>query len=281
MQFNLIGPFQIVTDHGETFAPKAPKVCQMLAVLALQPRETTATGTLVRELWGEEPPSGATRTLQTHVYHARRMLKAAQLTVPTRQVLVTQTPGYRLDIADEEVDTRVFEQLVRRARRELTDGAPERASETLDRAQALWRGPLLSNVPTAGVLAGRITHMEELRIRALELRVETENRLGRYREFLPELRTLVNDHPLHEWFHGELISALHRAGRRGEALKAYQDLYSILKRELGLEPSEGMQRLQAEILSTSPLESPVTLRRRTVGRDILGIPPLWASAVAS
>ncbi|MFE7948610.1 AfsR/SARP family transcriptional regulator [Streptomyces sp. NPDC057426] len=71
------------------------------------------------------------------------------------------------------------------------------------------------------------------------------------REFLPELRALVNDHPLHEWFHGQLIAALHRAGRRGEALQAYQSLYHILRSELGLEPSEELQRLQAEILHTN------------------------------
>jgi DNA-binding SARP family transcriptional activator len=248
VQFNLIGPFQIVTDDHRTHAPKAPKICQMLAVLALQPREAVGADTLVRELWGEDAPSGAIRTLQTHVYHARKMLQDAQGSTPTRTLLVTQAPGYRLDIADDEVDVHLFERYVRRAQWELTQGSPEHAANHLQKAQALWRGPMLNNASATGVLTGRIAHLEELKIRALELRVETENQLGRYREFLPELRTLVNDHPLHEWFHGQLISALHRAGRRGEALQAYQNLYTILKRELGLEPSTELQQLQGEIL---------------------------------
>ncbi|MBG0856938.1 AfsR/SARP family transcriptional regulator [Streptomyces spinoverrucosus] len=261
MRFNLIGPFQIATDDGRTLAPQAPKICQMLAVLAFQPGEAVAVETLVRELWGESPPTSATKILQTHVYHARRMLARAQENSPKRRLLLTQAPGYRLDLADDEVDASPFERWVRQAQWELAEGSPERAAEHLTQAQRLWRGPVLSNVPAGDVLAGRIAHLEELRIRALELRVETENRLGRYREFLPELRTLVNDHPLHEWFHGQLISALHRAGRRGEALQAYQNLYSILRRELGLEPSPELQRLQAEILNSSARDAPLDLRR--------------------
>ncbi|MFI5557478.1 BTAD domain-containing putative transcriptional regulator [Streptomyces sp. NPDC051738] len=281
MQFHLIGPFRITTDEGETFAPKAPKICQMLALLALQPREPVAAETLVRELWGENPPSGAPRTLQTHVYHARRMLHDAQVTTGERKLLLTQAPGYYLDIARDEVDACVFEELVRLAQQELHQGAPEKAAAHLNRARGLWRGPMLSNVPVAGVLHGRIAHMEELRIRALELRVESEFQLGRYREVLPELRILVNDHPLHEWFHGRLISALHRAGRRAEALQAYQNLYSVLRRELGLEPSEELQRLQADILNAST-DGPLLHRCRP---KALSSPAeftrLWDSAVAS
>ncbi|MFE6621151.1 BTAD domain-containing putative transcriptional regulator [Streptomyces sp. NPDC057740] len=281
MQFHLIGPFRITTDEGDTFAPKAPKICQMLAVLALQSREAVATDTLVRELWGEDPPSGAPRTLQTHVYHARRMLHDARVVRGERRLLLTQAPGYFLDIARDEVDACVFEELVRDAQQELHQGAPEKAAAHLDRARALWHGPMLSNVPIAGVLTGRIAHMEELRIRALELRVETEFQLGRYREVLPELRILVNDHPLHEWFHGRLISALHRAGRRAEALQAYQNLYSVLRRELGLEPSEELQRLQAEILNASTDDHLVRMPRPKNPSATTGYTPLWASAVAS
>jgi DNA-binding SARP family transcriptional activator len=281
VQFHLIGPFRITTDEGETFAPKAPKVCQMLAVLALQPREPVAAETLVRELWGENPPSGAPRTLQTHVYHARRMLHDAQVTDDKKKLLLTQAPGYFLDLARDEVDACVFEELVRLAQQELLQEAPERAAAHLDRALGLWRGPMLSNVPVAGVLSGRMAHMEELRIRALELRVETQFRLGRYREILPELRILVNDHPLHEWFHGRLISALHRAGRRAEALQAYQNLYSVLRRELGLGPSEELQRLQADILNAST-DGPLLHRCRPRSLSAPAeFTQLWDSAVAS
>lgn len=262
MQFSLIGPFGIVTDEGETFAPNAPKLCQLLAVLALRPREPVAMGTLVKELWGQEAPAGAARTLQTHIYHARRMLGGLGIVPPERQLLVTQAPGYRLDVADEEVDVCRFERLVQQAQARLDSGDPQRAAEGLKEALALWRGPALSNVPVGEVLLGQVARIDELRIRALELRAETELRLGRHREFLPELRSLVSNHPLHEWLHGQLITALHRSGRRAEALEAYQNLYRILKRELGLVPSPELQRLQSQILGQSGPDAPVPLRWR-------------------
>lgn len=280
MQFNLIGPFEIVTHRNEKFAPKAPKVCQMLAVLALQPREAVSASTLIRELWGENPPRGAARTLQTHVYHARRMLDDAQVAFPGRALLTTMAPGYRLDIADDEVDVRSFEGSVRKAHQELEGGAPERAADQLDRALALWRGPVLDNIPVGGVLTGHAVHLEELRLHALELRVETEMRLGRHREFLPELRALVHEYPLHEWFHGQLISALHRSGRRGEALQAYQNLYRILNRDLGLEPSPELQLLQSQILNSSPGRYPRRIRRRDEVRSGYVVTSLWAAADA-
>ncbi|GAA4041232.1 AfsR/SARP family transcriptional regulator [Streptomyces shaanxiensis] len=262
MQISLLGPFEIVTDDNRTFAPNAPKLCQILTVTALQPREAVATGTLIRELWGEDAPAAATRTLQTHVYHARRMLSDMQVTAPGRQLLATQAPGYRIDVKDEEVDASRFERFVQRAQRKLVEGELHRAAEDLKQAMSLWRGPVFSNVPAGDVLVGEAARLEELKIRALELRAETELRLGRHREFLPELRSLVNSHPLHEWLHGQLITALHRAGRRAEALQAYQNLYRILKRELGLAPSVELQRLQAQILSAAGPEAPLPLRLR-------------------
>ncbi|MET9928537.1 MULTISPECIES: AfsR/SARP family transcriptional regulator [unclassified Streptomyces] len=280
MQFSLIGPFGIVTDEGETFAPNAPKLCQLLAVLALRPREPVAMGTLVKELWGQEAPAGAARTLQTHIYHARRMLGGLGIVPTERQLLVTQAPGYRLDVADEEVDVCRFERLVQQAQARLDSGDPQRAAEGLKEALALWRGPALSNVPVGEVLLGQVARIDELRIRALELRAETELRLGRHREFLPELRSLVSNHPLHEWLHGQLITALHRSGRRAEALEAYQNLYRILKRELGLVPSPELQRLQSQILGQSGPDAPVPLRWRADRHPGAVIGPVHTTAIA-
>ncbi|MEU3607778.1 AfsR/SARP family transcriptional regulator [Streptomyces sp. NPDC035033] len=280
MRFNLIGPFEIVTGDGRTHAPKAPKICQMLAVLALHPGEAVATDTLIRELWGESAPGNAPKILQTHVYHARRMLDETLGDTVDRRLLLTRVPGYRLDIDGDQTDVHLFERLVRQAQRELDQGFPETAADRLARARRLWRAPMLCNVQAGPVLTGRVARMEELRIRALELWVESGTRLDRHRELLPELRTLVNDHPLHEWFHGQLISALHRAGRRGEALQAYQHLYSILKSELGLEPSAELRRLQAEILHAPDPDGARPVARRGVGPQPR-VTPLWPSAAAS
>ncbi|WP_262387248.1 AfsR/SARP family transcriptional regulator [Streptomyces sp. TRM49041] len=117
-----------------------------------------------------------------------------------------------------------------------------------------------------------------------------EIQLGGHREFLPELRTLVNDHPRQEWFHGWLISALHSVGRRGEALQVYKNLYTILKRELGLEPSTELKRMQAEILHShhddalrlKQIGAPPKVRRRRLHPPIRALPGAgwgWAGGV--
>ncbi|WP_039628521.1 AfsR/SARP family transcriptional regulator [Streptomyces sp. 769] len=248
MRFNLLGPFEIRTDDGRTYAPKAPKISQLLALLALRPREAVAVDVLARELWGQSPPGSALRTLQTHVYHARKMLAGERVTEPGRDLLLTEAPGYRLQVDDTEVDALTMEGLVHRAQREFAARAWERAADLVERALELWRGPTLSNVPVGGVLLGRLGWLEELRIRVLELRIDIAGQLGRHKEHLPELRTLVADYPLHEWFHGQLITALYRSGRRIEALQAYQNLHAILQRELGVEPPAHLQRLRADIL---------------------------------
>ncbi len=250
MRFNLIGAFEIVSDSGRVHRPATPKVCQTLALLLTRPNEIVTSEALIQELWGEDPPRSAVTTLQTYVYHARRMLVREGLLPADRALLRTRPPGYLMEVdADREVDIRIFERVFARAVAAHKAGRPEEVLTHLDEALGLWRGPVLSNVPAGDILTGHIVHLKELRIRALELRIEARTQLGRWRDTIPELRKLVNDYPLNEWFHGRLISALNSSGRRGEALQAYQNLRRILATELGLEPSQEIQRLQSEMLN--------------------------------
>src|SRR5207249_5603424 len=113
---------------------------------------------------------------------------------------------------------------------------PDRASHLLRRALGLWRGPGLANVRRGSLLEAHAVHLEEQRMRTLELRIQADVELGRYRELIGEMRSLVAVHPLNEWFHGQLIMALSHSGRRGEALQAYQDLRRTLSNQLGVDP---------------------------------------------
>lgn len=256
MRFHLIGPFEIVSDDGRVYRPGTPKVCQTLALLLTRPHEIVTAEALIHELWGDTPPRSAVTTLQTYVYHARRMLVSQDLVPAGRSLIVTSPPGYRILADDAEIDIRVFERLVAQARTELGRADPGAALRSVRQALDLWRGPALSNHPVGDVLTGHLVHLEELRVRAFEIRIEAQEQLGLNRESIPELRKLTNDYPLNEWFHSRLIAALVAAGRRAEAMRAYQNVRRILADELGMEPSPELRQLQARLLSPAPRRVP-------------------------
>lgn len=225
----------------------------MLGLLLVRD-EITSVDLLIQELWGDEPPRSALTTLQTYIYHARRMFDQEGFAVEGRNLLVTCPPGYQLLVDPSEVDVKVFERLVHQGRDLLDQGKPETATVRLKEALDLWHGPALANITAGDVLKGYVTHLDEMRIRALELRIEAEKKLGRTRELIPELRALVTAYPLNEWFHGQLIDALFLSGRRAEALRAYQDLRKILDEQLGIEPTPELQLLQLQVLGGAAVQ---------------------------
>ncbi|MFE0178692.1 BTAD domain-containing putative transcriptional regulator [Streptomyces sp. NPDC059002] len=257
MRFNLLGAFELVTDDGKTHTLSAPKMCQVLAVLLMRAGSVVSVDVLIQELWGDHPPSSAMTTLQTYIYHSRRMLEQTGVTSADGPRLHTQLPGYRIKADATEVDVLEYERLVRESRMLLERGRPELASRRMCDASALWRGPVLAGIAPGSVLAGHVAHLEELRIRAIETRIEANERLGRTRETVPELRALVATYPLNEWFHARLIVALGSSGRRVEALHAYDDVRRVLHKELGLEPGPELVRIKQEILGSSA--EPVSL----------------------
>ncbi|MCC3776523.1 AfsR/SARP family transcriptional regulator [Streptomyces sp. UNOB3_S3] len=248
MRFRLIGPFEIVTEDGVVRRAGTPKVSQTLALLLIRANEIVTTDSLIRELWRGDAPRSALNTVQTYIHHARKLL-AQEGCDP---LLTLRPGGYMMRVDPEAVDIKVFEGLVAQARADLRACRLESAEAALGRALDIWRGPLLVNVPTGDVLSSRIARLEDIRVRALELRIELWAALGRQRDAIAELRVLVHDYPLNESFHGQLISALHQAGRRAEALQAYRKMHRILWDELGLEPSGDVQRLHQEMLAAPP-----------------------------
>jgi DNA-binding SARP family transcriptional activator len=167
-------------------------------------------------------------------------------------------PGYVLRLPEHALDLDTFERLAAEGRADLDGGRPCRAADLLRQALDLWTGRTLANVSLGRILHAHVVHIEELRLRVLELRIEADLRLGRHRELIGELRSLVATHPLNEWFHSRLIVALANSGRRYEALQAYQNVHTLLKNELGLDPSPELQQLQFELLNSGRVRSPET-----------------------
>jgi DNA-binding SARP family transcriptional activator len=246
MEFNVLGPVE-ARHCGVLCTPTATKVRWTLAFLVLQANRVVDRDALVDELWGDDPPRSAVTTVQTYIYHLRRTFAAVR---PASRIL-TRPPGYVLESPSGTVDSHEFERLVEQGRQRLKQGDPAPAARILRDALDLWRGPALADIPIGRVLRAHVTHLEELRIKALGLRITADRLLGRADELLPELRSLIITHPLNERFHGELMRALTSSGRRGEAVQAYHALRQVLDEELGLEPSLPLQRLHEDLLVPS------------------------------
>ncbi|MES0833657.1 AfsR/SARP family transcriptional regulator [Nocardiopsis tropica] len=247
-RFKILGPLELESRGGEALR-RGPKVARLLGLLLVRANQTVGVDTLMDELWDGEPPTTALKTIRTHVYHLRGALERSCGADTARRVLLTRGPGYRMDLAPEELDLFAFQQLVGQAQ---ILWAEHRHDEVVDRAEqalSLWRGPVLSDVRPGRVLAGHVARLTETYTRVRELRVDSALRLGLHREVLPELRDLVSVYPLHEGFHARLIDALSRSGRRGEALSAFRAARDTLHDQLGLEPSEELCRLQHAILT--------------------------------
>jgi SARP family transcriptional regulator, regulator of embCAB operon len=185
-----------------------------------------------------------------------------------KDVLATVPGGYRLNSGGGTVDYRRFETLASAGYRAMDGEDFAGAARALAQALALFSGPALTDI-TAGLRIGmEARRLEEARLCALDQRIEADLRLGRHRELLPELTVLVNTHRMHESLHGQFMLALHRSGRRGEALDVYQRLRSTLVAELGLEPSPALARLQRSILMArpEPPAPPAGAGRRLVAR---------------
>jgi len=247
-EFRILGPLE-ATHSGQPLTPTPPKIRSVLALLLLRANRIVSVESLIEELWGPEPPRSAVTTVQTYIYHLRRLFAAGGLGTEDEPLITTRPAGYQIATGAGEVDAVVFEELLSRGRDALEDGSMPEAAELLRTALDLWTGPALADVPQGSLLQAHAVHLDELRISAMELRIRADLKLGRHHSLIAELRSLTHEHPLNEWFHGQLISALNRSGRRGEALQAYQDVRQVLSDELGVDPSPALQKLQRQVLS--------------------------------
>jgi WD40 repeat protein/DNA-binding SARP family transcriptional activator/serine/threonine protein kinase len=242
VQFQLLGPLE-VTIGGERVSLGGPKQRLVLAHLLIRPNQIVSTELLIDEIWGEEPPDAARGSLQSYVSHLRKALGAERLE--------GRAPGYVLRVPAADIDAARFESLVTQARRRLrTD--PSAAARALREALALWQGEPLADLPAERSLQAEIERLSEMRLAALEDRLEAELSLGLHNELVPEFERLVGRHPLRERLCGQLMLALYRAGRQAEALAAYHRLRKVLRTELGVDPSPAIEALQRRILNQDP-----------------------------
>ena len=244
LEFRLLGPLEVLAGGDRVPVPGA-KERSLLALLLLHAGRVVSADRLLAELWGERLPEDPANALQTRVAKLRRALGQAG----ARGLLASRRPGYVLEVAPEQVDVHRFERLLAEARRTaVTAGASGRFEEAL----ALWRGPALADFANEGFAQAEIGRLEELRLVAVEGRLDTELAAGNHAELVGELEALAAAHPLRERFRAQLMVAMYRSGRQADALAAYRAARAVLAGELGIDPSPELRQLEQAILVQDP-----------------------------
>ncbi|MGB3437233.1 MAG: AfsR/SARP family transcriptional regulator [Actinophytocola sp.] len=269
MHIELLGPLRIYRYGSEVSLPA--KTQKVFAALVLNAGSIVPTTRLVDELWGDQPPVSALRTVQTYVYHIRKRLQLDDSGANAddgRSSLITRPGGYEFRLAPSAiVDTIRFDGLLERARLLARDGAPAESVSTIRAALDLWHGQPFTGLETGPLLSVARVRLEQARRSALEQRVELELQLGQHKQLIDEMYALVADDPSHESFSVHLMIALHRSGRRAESLNVYHRLRRYLAEEFGVVPSGTVRQTFQEILDDSETTSfepprPITTRPR-------------------
>ncbi len=213
-------------------------------MLLLEANRPVSRDRLIDGLWGAQSPPTAQRSLETYISRLRALLGADRI--------VKRAPGYLARIEPGELDLDRFEGLVERSRAESRAGDLSTASRTLEEALGLWRGLPLADLIYEPFALVETERLEELRMRALEERIDADLELGGGAALVQELETLVRAHPLRERQIAQLMLALYRAGRQADALAVFRAARQRLVEALGLEPGLELQALHRQILERDP-----------------------------
>jgi WD40 repeat protein/DNA-binding SARP family transcriptional activator len=268
LKVRVLGPLEVVSDDSGVRLG-GPKQRTVLALLAAEVGKSVSVDRLIDGVWGDEPTAGARSTLQSYVSNLRAAIG---------DVIVRDDGGYRLTANPRDVDAVEFERTVEETAA-LVEMQPAAAAQRLRAALGLWRGHAYADVPGCFALELEARRLEELRLRAVETRIEAELTLGHNAELVAELEVLCDEFPTYERFRAQHMLALYRSGRQAEALRAYQKTRAYLAEELGLEPSAQLQELERGILNhDSSLELEPEPQVQTLAfllTDIEGSTVLW------
>ena len=244
LEFRILGPLEAADDGGPVELG-GPKQRATLAILLLSANRVVSIDRLADELYAGAAPVTALKQVQRQISDLRKVLGPAS-------PIETRAPGYTIRVAPEQLDLTLFERLTADATEALAEGEAARAAELLQQALGLWRGPPLADLTYESFARTPIERLEEIRLAALEQRIEAELALGRHGKLVGELQNLVSAHPLREPFCAQLMLALYRSGRQADALETYRQAQQALDQDFGLEPSPALQKLQRRILTQDP-----------------------------
>jgi DNA-binding SARP family transcriptional activator/tetratricopeptide (TPR) repeat protein len=271
MDFRVLGPLRVTCDGSDMFLPSAPKQRLTLAILLAHAGHWVSTEALIAALWAGDEPASARRNLHQYVHRLRGALGPDRL--PGR------AGGYRV-LVDSCLDSARFEEGVRAGRAALATAGPHQAGTALRAALDLWRGPAAyPEFRDCDVTAHEGERLDRLRLDAYEWWVGARLDAGAARDVLPELTELVRAHQYRESLREYLMLALHRSGRRADALAEFHHAREQLREQLGVEPGPGLQQLYLRIVrgdedaAVPAAEPPVRIMPAPAARGYQASPP--------
>ena len=244
--FGVLGPLSVLQD-GESVSVGGPKERAVLATLLARANHLVTVDMLVEAVWGDHPPRSAERTLQAYVARIRGVLEPERSPGTGSTILVKEGSGYRLRLETEQLDALRFEELARRGSQQLHEG-DSAAALTLREALALWRGDAMAEFRDVEACDVEARRLDEMRLVVLEDRLDAELAAGASSELVAELESLVAQHEYRERLWAQLMLALYRSGRQGDALGAFRRARTVLVEQMGIEPGHELQALEAAIL---------------------------------
>jgi DNA-binding SARP family transcriptional activator len=244
-QFQVLGPLEVWVDRRPV-AVGAHKLRVLLAALLVYANEVVSIDRLVDILWGQDPPDEAPSTLRKYVHCLRELIEPG-VPAGVARVLVTRPPGYMICLSPNQIDAGRFRAMVAHAQRRADAGDLTGAATRFDEALKTWRGPAWAEFTNEAFARADTARLEALRALAIENRFDVLLAVGRHADVIGELEALIAQAPLREKPRAQLMLALHRCGRRAEALRVYEAFRCYLADEVGLEPSTALQRLQHAI----------------------------------
>lgn len=248
--FVLLGPFQLTVDR--TIVPLGtPKQRAVLAVLVLNRNRPVPTEALIDAVWGEDAPAEARASLHAYVSNLRRLLRTAG--VDDRALLEKSSAGYRVHIADEDVDLGRFIAARAAGLEAAAAGRFDDAGEHLGEALAQWQGDFLADLRGFPFAQTFEVALSEDRITAHTVRAQAEIACGRAASVITELEELVARYPYREPLWAQLMTAYYLAQRQSDALDAFRRVKAVLADDLGIDPAPEVRDLHEVILRQAPL----------------------------
>lgn len=249
MKFRLLGPTEVLY-HDQWIPPGGPRTRALTSALLLRANQTADPRWLIRVMWPTGEPASANPNLRQYIAKIRQVLQWYSLDDVAR--LRSAAPGYRFEVARDELDLTLFHDLTMLGREALAARDLPAARAHLARAVGLWQGGLCESLAPGADLLAEQAYWEELRLLASQSLLTARLGLGEHGEATAELRRLTAEHPLREEFSGMLMLSLYQCHRRSDALEVFTRARSVLVSELGIEPGPYLQGLHQAVLSDDP-----------------------------